>query len=335
MKQVKDVVGANPYEDSGLQLARPENREWHEVGPRQRPSVTRSSGFIAEDSPITNIFGGKLRSELRIPGAKNSVTLEPYQSLQLDIASPQVKSITDALKGLTKSEVLHGEFSSPRGAGATATKQVLIETLPPVLILHLKRFQYDNAGGTQKIWKTIDYPLDLDIPKEVFPAHKRSRLSTASTRYQLIGVIYHHGKSASGGHYTVDVRRQGGHEWIRFDDTVIDRIRDHEVAVGGPEQNRHLLEAALHKHNREHLENEDSSAPEHESHMEKGWSRVNGISSQASSKLAATAQQNGSVTPNHSSGKGTPLGRTPARDSKVAYLLFYHRLGTAVPLLAS
>src|SRR5579871_5945726 len=77
---------------------------WLEVGPKQKASVTRSSGDITIDTPITKIFGGSLRSELRVPGAKNSVTLQPYQPLQLDISSLDVHNITDALKGLTRSE---------------------------------------------------------------------------------------------------------------------------------------------------------------------------------------------------------------------------------------
>jgi ubiquitin carboxyl-terminal hydrolase 10 len=99
---------------------------WLEVGHKQRPAVTRSSGHIALESPITKIFGGKLRSEFRVPGNKNSVTLEPYQPLQLDIGSPDVNNIIDALKGLTKPETIHGDFNSSRGPKLTATKQIFI-----------------------------------------------------------------------------------------------------------------------------------------------------------------------------------------------------------------
>ncbi|KAI4259967.1 MAG: hypothetical protein L6R42_004281, partial [Xanthoria sp. 1 TBL-2021] len=223
---------------------------WLEVGPKQKAAITRSSGTILTESPITKIFGGKLRSELRVPGMKNSVTLEPYQPLQLDIGAPHVHNIVDALKGLTHSETLHGDFNSPRGPGIMATKQVTIETLPQVLILHLKRFQYDNAGGTQKIWKKVGYPLDLEIPKEVFPQHKRGGIVAHGglPKYRLIGVVYHHGKNASGGHYTVDVRRQDGKEWIRLDDTVIRRVRSEDVAEGGSEEDPKVLDAALQQH---------------------------------------------------------------------------------------
>lgn len=307
---------------------------WLEVGPKQRAAVTRSSGTIATESPVTKIFGGKLRSELRVPGMKNSVTLEPYQPLQLDIGAPHVSNIVDALKGLTKPETLHGDFNSPRGPGFTATKQVTIETLPQVLILHLKRFQYDSSGGTQKIWKKVGYPLELEIPKEVFPQHKRGGLLAHGglPRYRLIGVIYHHGNNANVGHYTVDVRRQEGREWIRLDDTVIRRIRSEDVAEGGSEEDPEVLAAALEQHKKD--QNQSSNVCEHfaaeeeeQKQAQKSWSQVNGVASVATpagKKWSGIAK--GNVTPTNSSGKMTPVGRALVKDNKVAYILFYQRV---------
>lgn len=44
-----------------------------------------------------------------------------------------------------------------------------LEELPPVLVLHLKRFVYEKTGGCQKLIKNIEYPVDLEISKgEVF-----------------------------------------------------------------------------------------------------------------------------------------------------------------------
>lgn len=306
---------------------------WLEVGPKQRAAITRLSGAIATESPVTKIFGGKLRSELRVPGMKNSVTLEPYQPLQLDIGAPHVSNIIDALKGLTKPETLHGDFHSPRGPGSTATKQVTIETLPQVLILHLKRFQYDSSGGTQKIWKKVGYPLDLEIPKEVFPQHKRGGLLAHGglPKYRLIGVVYHHGKNASGGHYTVDVRRQEGREWIRLDDTVIRRIRSDDVAEGGSEEDPKVLAAALEQHKNDQSQSSNvyeqfAAEEEEQKQAEKGWSQVNGVASTPTSvgkKWSGVA--NGNVTPKNASGKITPVNRVSVKDNKVAYILFYEK----------
>ncbi|KAL8861040.1 MAG: hypothetical protein Q9178_002553 [Gyalolechia marmorata] len=310
------------------------DKGWLEVGPKQKAAITRSSGTILTESPITKIFGGKLRSELRVPGMKNSVTLEPYQPLQLDIGAPHVHNIVDALKGLTRSETLHGDFNSPRGPGITATKQVTIETLPQVLILHLKRFQYDNAGGTQKIWKKVGYPLELEIPKEVFPQHKRGGIVAHGglPKYRLIGVVYHHGKNASGGHYTVDVRRQDGKEWIRLDDTIIRRVRSEDVAEGGSEEDPKVLAAALQQHKDDTVSSQNlfdnfEQDNEDQAQAEKGWSQVNGASSgstTANKKWSGVV--NGAATPQSSSGHRTPVGRFNLKDNKVAYLLFYQRI---------
>lgn len=307
---------------------------WLEVGHKQKAAVTRSSGHITLESPITRIFGGKIRSEFKVPGNKTSVTLEPYQSLQLDIGSPHIHNIVDALKGLTKPENIQGDFNSPRGPNVTATKQIFIENLPPVLILHLKRFQYDSVtNGTQKIWKRIGYPLDLEIPREVFPSNKRNVMMAQGglPKYRLMGVIYHHGKNASGGHYTVDVRRQEGREWIRLDDTVIRRVRSEDVAEAGGEEDPKVIAAALEQHRNDrdpnvnniygHIEQDDM---EH-SDSERGWSQVNGTGSGHSSKKS-TGVANGAAPSGSSSGVRAPLGRYGSRDNKVAYLLFYQRI---------
>ena len=327
------VHDATPSESGGIDGG--EEDGWLEVGPKQKAAITRASGLTDLESPVAKIFGGKLRSELRVPGAKNSVTLEPYQPLQLDIGSPQVNNIVDALRNLTKPERLYGDFNSPRGPGAHVTKQVFIETLPPVLILHLKRFQYDNAGGTQKIWKKIGYPLELEIPKEVFPPHRRGGLSLqgALPKYRLTGVVYHHGKIASGGHYTVDVRRQNDREWIRLDDTALRRIRSEDVAEGGSEEDPRVLAAALEQHKRDqssssNIYDQVREDQEEQDAAEKGWSQVNGaLGSGPASAKKWSGVVNGTDTPTSSSGKRTPVGRYSVRDNKVAYLLFYQRAG--------
>jgi ubiquitin carboxyl-terminal hydrolase 10 len=309
---------------------------WLEVGPKQRASVTQSSGTIEVETPVTKIFGGKIRSEYRKPGEKPSVTLEPYQPLQLDIGSPDIHNISDALKGLTHLETLQSD-STARG-GRASTKQMFIETLPPVLILHLKRFHYDN-NGPQKIWKKIGYPLELEIPKEVFPTAKRNALTARGLpRYRLTAVVYHHGKNASGGHYTVDVRRQEGREWIRMDDTVIRRIRAEDVAEGGAEEDPKVLAAALEQHKQDVTRNQNifeqiGLGGEDDKAAEGGWSQVNGVDKHVKDSGAKkwSGVVNGTATPSTSGkrtppGKKTPLPKESVKDNKVAYILFYEQI---------
>ena len=132
------------------------------------------------ESPITRIFTGNLRSILRKPGHKDSITLEPYRPLQLDIQDPHIRSVTDALKHITATETINSDFD---GTGRAMTRRSYIEKLPPILILHLKRFVYDGHG-TKKVWKKIAYPLDLEIPLEVLSPTQRG---SVPPKFQLFG----------------------------------------------------------------------------------------------------------------------------------------------------
>ncbi|KAI1824585.1 cysteine proteinase [Xylaria intraflava] len=300
--------------------------EWLEVGRKQRAAVTRASGHPTASSPVSKIFTGQLRSALRVPGLKESVTLEAFRPLQLDIGNEHVHNIVDALKNLAQSEVMQGDFGASRMDKKT-TKQILIETAPPVLILHLKRFQFDpKVNGTIKLRKKIDYPLEFELPDEIFSPQKRMAFQAEGTsnKYKLIAAIYHHGRNAGGGHYTVDLRRQDGQEWIRLDDTVIRRIRSEDVAQGGVisdatkpatgvNQKRSVIGPAT--GNRfEGIGDEDEGD-------EAGWNKVSAPANNAK-KWSSVVNGNGANT--------TAVGGKPAKDNikdnKDAYLLFYEKI---------
>ncbi|XWX01460.1 hypothetical protein V2A60_009488 [Cordyceps javanica] len=295
--------------------------DWLEVGRKQRAAVTRSSGSNTS-TPLTKIFGGLLRSEFRVPGLKDSITTEPYQPLQLDIGSPEIRNVVDALRGLTRPERLQGDFNSPRGKDIIATKQVFIETLPPVLILHLKRFQFDAEGGTTKIWKNVGYPLDLEIPREALSRQTRQSLGDSGLpKYKLISVIYHHGKNASGGHYTADVRRQDGREWLRLDDTVLRRLRGEEVAEGGSEEEiKDVRKDNGQPSTSTSTSNRFGAMNDEDEGNDEGWNQVTGSAGSGGKRWSAVA--NGAIN----GASKDKYAKESIKDNKVAYLLFYQRV---------
>ena len=63
-----------------------------------------------------------------------------------------------------------------------------------------------------------------------------SRKSVELAQYKLHGVLYHHGESASSGHYTVDVlHRNGvsdsnsGEAWLHIDDEAVSAVQHEDV----------------------------------------------------------------------------------------------------------
>jgi ubiquitin carboxyl-terminal hydrolase 10 len=134
---------------------------------------------------MSRIFGGKLRSVLHTPGQKDSITLEPYQPLQLDISPPNVHTVIDALRHLNEPEIIPGVFSSSRGTNVDATKQVFVESLPPILILHFKRFLYDAVEQkVVKKGKPVGYGTEMTVPGEIMSPGRRG---SGQATYRLFG----------------------------------------------------------------------------------------------------------------------------------------------------
>lgn len=79
----------------------------------------------------------------------------------------------------------------------SSTKQYLISQVPPVLILHLKRFQTQRVGF-RKVLKHVSFPMLLNLAP-VCTDHKKPRL------YALYGVVEHSG-TVHGGHYVAYVK---------------------------------------------------------------------------------------------------------------------------------
>ncbi|BEI86095.1 hypothetical protein CcaverHIS002_0603820 [Cutaneotrichosporon cavernicola] len=205
--------------------------DWLEVGKKQKTHVVRAAE--AHESAITRIFGGTLRSVLHAPGQKDSVTLEPYQPLQLDVQAAQIQTLVDALKHLNDPETVPGVWVAARNAHVDATKQVFFEALPPVLILHLKRFVYDpQEQNVVKRAKPVAYGTELVIPQDIVSPPKRT---AQAIKYRLFGVVYHHGHSATGGHYTVAVSRPDGTGWLHFDDEAVQPVPTDDVVVSEDE----------------------------------------------------------------------------------------------------
>ncbi|KAJ7465978.1 hypothetical protein FB451DRAFT_1138093 [Mycena latifolia] len=192
---------------------------WLEVGRKNRAVVTRT--IQAVESPISRIFRGKFRSTLRAPGKKDSVIVEDWRALGLDIQRDAIHTIQDALAFIANPQAVQ----TVSGADANASLQILIAALPPVLVLHVKRFYYDPAAGVVKLAKPVAFGPELEVGGDVLAPNAAVR---KPVRYKLFAAVYHHGVSAAGGHYTLDFLHST-RGWVRIDDELVSDVRAEDV----------------------------------------------------------------------------------------------------------
>lgn len=223
---------------------------WHEIsgsskkGKKNKTAAKRTVEVIP--SPISDLFGGQFRSVLDIPNNKESqsITLDPFQTIQLDISDPGVNDLETAFKKFSEYELI--PFKSSNGNDVEAKKQTFIDKLPGVLLIQLKRFSFINntdkdnsmtnynaySGRIEKIRKKINYDYELTIPAESVSSPMLKQ-NEANRHYELTGVIYHHGLSSDGGHYTADVYHRGDKKWYRIDDVAITELKKDDVLKVG------------------------------------------------------------------------------------------------------
>eukprot|EP00602_Paraphysomonas_sp_CaronLab_P010687 CAMPEP_0185038222 /NCGR_PEP_ID=MMETSP1103-20130426/33611_1 /TAXON_ID=36769 /ORGANISM="Paraphysomonas bandaiensis, Strain Caron Lab Isolate" /LENGTH=794 /DNA_ID=CAMNT_0027576553 /DNA_START=86 /DNA_END=2470 /DNA_ORIENTATION=+ len=179
--------------------------------------VKSSDGALAETTVISRVFGGYLCNVLKCCKCKYaSRTFNHFQDLSLDVTQG-IRSIQDAIASFTKPEKLgNGNEWNCDGCKRKvhAVKQMTISTPPAVLVLHLKRFSFGNMFD--KIKKHIAFPPVLDVPTA--PADSRTGANTE--RYDLCGMVVHHGHSVHSGHYVAFVKASNG-QWYEMDDSTV------------------------------------------------------------------------------------------------------------------
>ena len=221
--------------------AEEDDDDWKEVGARGRSCVTRRVADLSQvTTPIQALALGLCRSCVKSEAGDNSATLQPFFTLQLDIQDDSITSVGDALIQNFASEKLDGYICSKTKKEIEAFRNLSLEELPPILILHLKRFVYDGmTGGVQKVMKPIQFSVDLEISKSILSAECRA--NNKQRQYKLFSVVYHNGREATKGHYVTDIFHTGYSAWLHCDDSTVSPTCEQSVLSPSPTSAPYIL----------------------------------------------------------------------------------------------
>ncbi|XP_053897662.1 ubiquitin carboxyl-terminal hydrolase 8 isoform X1 [Malaclemys terrapin pileata] len=178
------------------------------------------------ESIIVALFQGQFKSTVQcLTCHKKSRTFEAFMYLSLPLASTSKCTLQECLRLFSKEEKLTDNnrfYCSHCKTRRDSLKKLEIWKLPPVLLVHLKRFSYDGRWK-QKLQTSVDFPLEsLDLSQYVIGP--KSNLK----RYNLFSVSNHYG-GLDGGHYTAYCRNATKQRWYKFDDHEVSEISGSSV----------------------------------------------------------------------------------------------------------
>ncbi|KAG7353025.1 ubiquitin carboxyl-terminal hydrolase [Nitzschia inconspicua] len=168
-------------------------------------------------SLIVDMFQGQIRNTCKcLKCGHINIRFEPFMYLSLPISN-SCKSLDDCVDLYLQEESLTGVdqyYCEKCKTHVDGTKKQDLWMLPPVLIVHLKRFKYNDYGKVgSKNEAAIKYPIiGWDLKSHV----KSSR--GVYPRYDLYGVINHMG-GLGGGHYIAHALNRFDDTWYEFNDS--------------------------------------------------------------------------------------------------------------------
>ncbi|XP_018619567.1 ubiquitin carboxyl-terminal hydrolase 8 isoform X3 [Scleropages formosus] len=181
---------------------------------------------LLNESIIVALFQGQFKSTVQcLKCYQKSRTFETFMYLSLPLASSNRCSLQDCLKLFSKEEKLTDNnrvFCRHCKTHRDSTKKLEIWKVPPILLVHLKRFSYEGRWK-QKLQTSVDFPLEhLDLSQYVIGPKNSLK------KYSLYGVSNHYG-SLDGGHYTAYCKNAAKQRWYKFDDHEVTEISTSSV----------------------------------------------------------------------------------------------------------
>ena len=131
-------------------------------------------------------------------------------------------ALEECLDSFAEEEKIPEAFCSKCKDFRVSTKRMSIWRLPPVLIIHLKRFQF-TPHSRKKLRNLVVFPTEgLDLSRIVCSSSDSSldKTNHQSSLYDLYGVVHHQG-ALSAGHYCASIKFESDDTWRLYNDALV------------------------------------------------------------------------------------------------------------------
>ena len=180
-------------------------------------------------------FGIKLNDELFFKDCNHKRFNESFcYNIQLEVKN--FTNINDSLKNYFKTEVMTGEnkiICEECKIKRICHKKLVIKTLPNILVISLKRFDYNYTTMTKfKLNNYFEFPFELNLSEFAINNNKNNDIENLGNNnennlYELTGITIHYGVSDYGHYY--DLIKAENNKWYKFNDIYISEFNENDI----------------------------------------------------------------------------------------------------------
>ncbi|XP_073202727.1 uncharacterized protein [Lepidochelys kempii] len=152
-------------------------------------------------------------------------------ALSLDKCNCKAYSVSNALDAVQEENKFTGDeqfYCETCESKQDATSRCYFETLPPILVLNLKRYQFDG-NWFRKLHYEVSVPFSLPVNLKEQTAENMD--FPLSPQYELFAVCHHSG-GIDGGHYVAEIKSYENECWYSFNDTVVKKMPEDMNTMG-------------------------------------------------------------------------------------------------------
>ncbi|KAL4438101.1 hypothetical protein ABPG74_016880 [Tetrahymena malaccensis] len=228
LNRVKQKPYIEGKDYNGNEYEKYAKESWKEYLMRNRSIIvdlfqgqTKSTLRCLKCNTVSHKFETFMYLSVPIPDSQKSKKYSSKRSIEEESES---FSLQRCIQEFTKEEKLErGElwFCPKCKKHQESTKKIDLWKMPNILIIHLKRFEF-NKDRRCKLSNKIDFPIkNFDISS--LTAGKQRDVPT----YDLFAVS-NHGGTLSSGHYTSYAKNRIDQNWYFFNDTQVQYVEDPE-----------------------------------------------------------------------------------------------------------